>query len=40
MNKDAEKILSLFTDEMDKQRIASNEEQCIANEQTENYICI
>ena len=34
MNAKEEKILSFFTEEMDKQRIESNEEQI------ENYICM
>ena len=34
MNAKEEKILSFFTEEMDKERIESNEEQI------ENYICM
>lgn len=37
MNKVEGKILSLFTEEMDKQRKASNEAFCIDKEQIDNY---
>jgi len=38
MNAEEAKILYLFTEEMDKERTASNEAFCNDNEQIENYI--
>lgn len=38
MNAAEEKILSFFTEEMDKERVASNEAFCNDHEQIENYI--